>query len=615
MGSNAMDPVSELSELTGEVAAIGSHMFKVRLPFLRELRGYSRAKLRHDLIAGATLTLVSIPQAIGFSLILNLPPGPVIASVIIGGFVGALFFSSHHHVFGPTSSISLIVALTIARYTTATGLEPLQLAVYLAFLIGMIQLLAGLLNFGEITKFISRSVVVGYTTGIGILLIATQLHNLLGYAVEPGQSFIVNVRQAAAAILTGRIEPWALGIGALTLAIFVSVRRLRPGWPEALLGLAALGLAAKLYTEFFPSVPFLLVKDEGALTAVIPAFAGFHFGHSKVHLLPELAGTAVAIAILGMLEAASITKSLAAKSGQKIEPNQELMGMGAANVACALFGAVPGSSSFARSAVNFQSGAVSQLSSMLSSGIVLVVLLFVTPVFNFIPVAALAAHLIRVGVKMINRHQIRVACRSTRGDAIVFIVTLASCLLLRLDTAIYVGIGVALALFLQKTSTPTLAEYTINESGNLAELTDPARRPDPQISIIHVEGELFFGAADLFQDQVRRLAEDQNIRVFILRMKNARHLDASTVMAMENLHDYLRATGRHLLISGSNPDVTNVLRRSGLLRQIGEENIFPAQQNPTVATRNALKRAQQLLPDKKPEVRVFYDRPQEADMG
>src|SRR5476649_506313 len=169
-----MDSVTELTE---EVAAMGSHMFKVRLPFVGELRNYTWGKFRADLLAGATVTLVSIPQAIGFSLILGLPPTPVIVSVIIGGFVGALFFSSHHHVFGPTSSISLIVAATIAAHTHAQGLEPLQLAIYLAFLIGLIQLLAGLLNFGEITKFISRSVVVGYSAGIGVLLIASQLHN------------------------------------------------------------------------------------------------------------------------------------------------------------------------------------------------------------------------------------------------------------------------------------------------------------------------------------------------------------------------------------------------------------------------------------------------------
>jgi len=600
-----MDSVTELTE---EVAAMGSHMFKVRLPFIAELRNYTWGKFRAELVAGATVTLVSVPQAIGFSLILNLPPTPVIVSVIIGGFVGSLFFSSRHHVFGPTSSISLIVAATIAA-NSGIGLEPLQLAVYLAFLIGVVQLLAGLLNFGEITKFISRSVVIGYSTGIGILLIASQLHNLLGYKVEAGQNFSTNVLQALFDLGTARVYPWAIGIGLLTFAIFWAVRRLRPHWPEALIGLALLGLGAKIFTLYHPAhIPFLMVRDEGSLTAIVPAFAGYPFGPKRIHLLPELAVTAIAISILGMLEAASITKGLAAKSGQRIEPNQELIGMGAANIACSFFGAVPGSSSFARSAVNFQSGAKTQISSMLSSAVVLLVLGLVTPVFNFIPVAALAAHLIRVGIKMINWHQIRISCRSTPSDLVVFVVTLGSCLFLKLDTAIYVGIGVSLALFLRKTSTPTLVEYAINETGNLAELRDPNQRPHPQISIIHVEGELFFGAADLFQEQVRILAENQNIRVFILRMKNARHLDASTVMAMENLHDYLSETGRYLLISGSSPEVTRVLENSGLLKQFGRENIFPAEANATMATRNALKRAKELLPGEPTDLRVFYDK-------
>ncbi|HXQ81404.1 MAG TPA: SulP family inorganic anion transporter [Opitutaceae bacterium] len=605
-----MDSVTELTE---EVAAMGSHMFRVRLPFIGELRRYTWQKFRSDLVAGATVTLVSIPQAVGFSLILNLPPQPVIISVIIGGFVGSLFFSSRHHVFGPTSSISLIVAATIAA-NSSIGLAPLQLAIYLAALIGVIQLFAGLLNFGEITKFISRSVVVGYSTGIGILLIASQLHNLLGYDVEVGQNFSTNVLQALFDLGTAQVHPWAIGIGALTFAIFWLVRKLRPGWPEALIGLALLGLGAKLLTVYYPhlfphaAIPFKMVGDEASLTAILPAFAGFPFSQGRLHLLPEIAGTAIAISILGMLEAASITKGLAARSGQRIEPNQELIGMGAANIACAFFGAVPGSSSFARSAVNYQSGARTQMSSMLSSAVVLGVLTFVTPVFNFIPIAALAAHLIRIGFKMINRHQIRVSCRSTPSDLVVFLVTLGSCLFLRLDTAIYVGIGVSLALFLRATSMPTLVEYAINESGNLVALADPAQRPHPQISIIHVEGELFFGAADLFQEQVRSLADNQNIRVFILRMKNARHLDASTVMAMEYLHDYLRKTDRHLLISGSSPDVTRVLENSGLLKQIGSENIFPAEANPTVATRNALRRAKELLPGETLDVRVFYDK-------
>jgi len=584
---------------------------RIQFPFVHELRNYSREKLRHDLIAGATLTLVSIPQAIGFALILGLPPMTVIMSVVIGGFVAALFFSSHHHVFGPTTSISLITAATIAA-NASLGLHPLQLAAYLAFLVGITQFIAGLFNFGEVTKFISRSVVVGYTAAIGVLLMASQLHNGLGFQSPAGEGLFPTAKDVAGNIAGGNFSWWAIGVALLTLAIFEGIKRWRPKWPEALIGLAFLGIAARVFAAFHPDMPFRLVKDEGFLSAMLPTFERLPSLPQQWMLLHHIASTAVAIAIIGMLEATAITKSLAAKSGQHLDPNQELLGMGAGNIAAGLFGVPPGSSSFTRSAVNYQSGAASQFSSMLSSVLVLLILLVLTPVFNYIPVPALAAHLMRVGYKLINRPQIRVATRSTRSDAVVFFVTLGTALFVRLDTAIYAGIGTALALFLQKTSTPTLAEYTFTETGHLAELRKRSQRPNPQISIIHVEGELFFGAADLFLNQVRHLAEDENIRVFILRMKNARHLDASTVMALESLDDYLRKTDRHLLISGCSRDVVRVLRNSGLLKQLGEENVFPADENPTISTKRALIRAQQLLPEKA-DVRLFYEQQQKVE--
>ena len=483
-----------------------------------------------------------MPQAIGFALILGLPPMTVIMSVVVGGFFSALFFSSHYHVFGPTTSVCLITAATVAANATL-GLHPLALAAYLAFLIGVVQFLAGLLNFGEVTKFISRSVVIGYTTAIGVLLITSQAPNLMGFHVPAGQSFLTVLEEVAGAVKSLHFSWWAIGIGLLTLAVFEGIKRWRQSWPEALIGLAILGVAARVFTELVArehifglhAMPFLMVQDEGALAAAIPTLAWLPPLQQQFVLLPRIASTVIAIAIIGMLEATAITKSLAAKSGQHLEPNQELLGMGAGNIAAGLFGVTPGSSSFTRSAVNYQSGAASQLSAMLSSVVVLLILFFLTPVFNYIPIAALAAHLMRVGYKLVNRSQIRVAFRSTRADAAVFAVTLGSALFFQLETAIYVGIGTALVLFLQKTSAPSLVEYAFNESGQLGEVSDSSKRTNPQISIIHVEGELFFGAADLFQEQVRRLSEDTNIRVFILRMKNARHLDASTVMAIENL--------------------------------------------------------------------------------
>lgn len=579
---------------------------RIRLPFLDELRHYSWKKCRRDLVAGTTLTLVSIPQALAFALILGVPPAVVIISVVIGGFVSALFFSSCHHVFGPTTSVCLITAATVAA-NNDFPLAPLQLAAYLAILIGITQFVAGLVNFGEVTKFISRSVVVGYTSAIGILLMASQLHNLLAF-FSPASEPLPQTLNRVLTALAGQNISWAdFGVGLATLGIFALVKWLRPKWPEALVGLVLLGVFSRVLVEFHPHLPFHIIKDEGALTAVLPAFSPLPSLADQWLILPKLANTAMAIAIIGMLEAASITKSLAAQSGQHIEPNQELMGMGAGNIAVGLFGVTPGSSSFTRSAVNFQSGAVTQMSSIFSSGAVLLILLVAAPIFNYLPVAALAAHLMRVGYHLINRPQIRIATRSTRSDAAVFFVTVFTALFLRLETAIYIGIGVALALFLLKTSTPSLVEYVFNESGQLAELSPEGQRVIPQISIIHVEGELFFGAADLFQSQIRRQAEDENIRVFILRMKNARHLDATTVMALQSLYEYLRATNRFLLISGCNTDVMRVLRNSGLLKQIGAENVFPVEANPTVSTKRALQRARELVPEQA-DIRLFYDR-------
>ncbi len=587
---------------------------KIRFPFIRELRRYSPAKLRADLTAGATLTLVSIPQAIGFALILGLPPMPVILSVMIGGFVGSLFFSSRYHVFGPTSSISLIVASTVASITSAgTTLNPLQLAVYMAFLIGVVQFIAGLLNFGEVTKFISRSVVIAYSSAIGIILVASQLHNVAGMTAASGSGFLGSLRGLGTQVLAGNANWEDIAVGGATFAIFWLVRRFRPHWPEALVTLAILAGGTILWAKIGNhlsgeeyDLPFRIIKDDGELNAGFPTLTWLNLSQEHLSIFPSLFGSVVAISIIGMLEAASITKSLAAKSGQRVEANQELMGMGAGNIACALFGAVPGSSSFTRSAVNFQCGAASQLSSMLSSATVLVVLLFVTPVFNYIPVAALAAHLIRVGLKMVVIPQIRVACRSTRSDAAVFAGTMFAALFLRIDIAIYVGIGISLALFLQKTSAPMLVEYTFDDSGTLAELSDKNKRANPQIAIIHVEGELFFGAADIFLSQVQQQASDENIKCFILRMKNARHLDASTVMALESLKEFLDRAGRFLIISGCTKEVETVLKNSGLIKTLGEENVFAADaSNPNISTRRALMRASHLLAGEA-DIRIFY---------
>ena len=542
---------------------------------------------------------------------------PIIVSLMAGGFVGAFFFSSRHHAFGPTNSVSLIVASLIAAYSQAGAtLPPLQLAVFMALIIGGMQFLAGLFHFGSVTKFISRSVVIAYSTAIGLLIAASQLRYFLGSdAAGTHTNFLRALGEATQAVLV-RDVLWAdCAVGLAALLITVLTRRWRPNWPGSLLALLALTAVARVlawYTGANGTLPFHIMQEASADGTLAQGFTGLPalvFTQEHLTLLPSLLGSTAAISLIGMLEASTITKSLAGKSGQVVDPNRELLGMGAANIACGLCGAVPGSSSFTRSAMLFQSGGRTQLASMFSSLVILLALLFITPAFNYIPTAALAALLISVGLRMIDWRLIRIACCSTRSDAAVFAITLAAALLLRLDIAIFAGIGISLALFLQKTSSPVLVEYAFDESGSLAQICGKEQRTNPQIAIIHVEGELFFGAADVFLTQIRQQADDENIRIFILRLKNARHLDASTVMALESLHESLRRMGQHLLVSGCTPDVLKVIHNSGVIKTLGQENVFAGNPtNPNVSTRKALIRASQLLSSDTADIRIFYDK-------
>ena len=595
-------------DTVGQIHRFSRRWLRERFPLVQEFPAYSRGKLRGDLLAGATVALVSIPQAIGFALIAGLPPLMVIMSVIVGGFIGALFTSSHHLVFGPTNSISIILAATIFSFHGST-LTPAEITLLLAFLIGAFQLAGGLAQLGKLTQFISRSVVIGYGTAIALLLAAGQIPHLLGMVAERG-SFLGSLWMALVNLAHLNFNPAAATLGLFTLLLFEAIERLVPKIPAELLGLVLLALATK-FTGLHTLLGIRTIADEGALAVALPSFIGMPLDADNLSVVPPVLSAALAIAILGMLEALSIGKTMAAKSGQRIDANQELVSMGLANIGNSLFGAMPGSASFARSSANLHSGACTQVSALTSSLLVLLALFLVAPLINFIPVPCLAAHLIRIGMKMINREQIRIACRATRSDAFVFTTTLVAAFFLKLDIAIYVGVGLSLALFLRKASAPSLVEYSFNAAGQLAQVEEKAPRKNPAISIVHVEGELFFGAADLFQEQVRYMADESDLRVIILRMKNARHLDATSVMSLLQLHDYLQTAGRHLIISGISPEVEHVLKASGAWTKIGAENIFPAEANLTMSTKRALLRASHLLQmakGQKAEVRIFYDK-------
>jgi SulP family sulfate permease len=378
--------------------------------------------------------------------------------------------------------------------------------------------------------------------------------------------------------------------------------------------LALSSLAALYLRHHVPSFSDLATFDPLHISQL-----SINLPHFNTEDISALIGIAFAIAFLTSLENTVMAKSIAGKSGDRTDTNQDMLSLGMSNMAISLIAPMPASGSLTRSALNYESGAQTRFASMFAGMICLLgfYALVKLPIIENIPKASLSALVIGIAISLINKKNIRICLLSTRDDAVVIITTICATLLLpRLDYAIFIGVGLSISLFLRKASVPYLIEYEFGDEGQLLELGEKKKRPIPAISIVHVEGDLFFGAADLFRTQIQRTTMDENLKVIILRLKNARHLDATSVLALEDMIKDARKKGVHILISGATREVYAVLKKSGVLETIqkgcdrtkGETNLFMYfQPNPNISTRDALIRAQELLGTKEADIKIFFD--------
>ena len=320
-----------------------------------------------------------------------------------------------------------------------------------------------------------------------------------------------------------------------------------------------------------------------------------------------LIGTAIAMSLLCVLEGLSIGKLLAARQGRRLDANQEMFSMGMANLGCSVLGGMAASGSLTRSALNASSGAKSQVASLFSGGLCLIGVFTIGKYISFVPKACLAVMVMVIGYSLFNRKQYRMVTKSTLSDAVVFWVTFISGLVFALDFAIYVGVGASIMLYLRKAAAPQMVEYGFTDEGQLQELA-ARERSDMEISIVHVEGELFFGAADFFLEQTRRFCADPNLKVVILKMRNARNMDATSCMALEELVRYMRQSEQHILVCEVKADIQAVLQKSGLCGLIGEDNLFQDEaKNPTLSAAKAIRRAKEIVGTDKMKVSIYVD--------
>jgi len=584
-------------------AAIAAKEYNVLdfLPLRKSLSGYRndfKGHLLGDTRAGLNVALLAFPQGMAYALIAGLPIQYGIYGSAIAAMVAPVFAKSHYITLGPTNATSVMLLSAFASLGIV-GTQMLSLVPLLILLVGLFIVVGAYFKVANFVQYISRSVITGYITAAALLIIANQIPKALGLnLVSNGATFYDSLILIVSSI--DSIHWITVGISLSTMVLYASLNRFFKTLPNVAICLITLSVLTALTIGQDAEVAFLSGINASDWSLQVPSLS-----LTDIQLL---ASPALAIALLCILEGLSIGKSLAAKTGARLNGNQAMFSIGMANIGCAFFSGMPASGSLTRSSLSATSGGRSVLSSYISGVIVFIGAFVLGPYTRFIPQSTLAVLVIAIGISLLNKHAIRIVTRSTKSDAIVFSTTFLSGLLMPLDSAIYIGVGISIILFLKKVARPEMVEYAFNKQGYLAEVEMPEQRNTSEVSIVHVEGELFFGAADLFRDQMRRICEDPNLKIVILKMRNAHNMDATAVMALEELLLYMAEKKRYLILSEVKADLIRVLQNSGLYDTIEARNIFTDEpSNPTLSTAKALKRAKTHLGDTIANVSIYID--------
>ena len=569
------------------------------VPFRSAITGLSFRNLQGDLAAAVNVALLAFPQGMAYALIAGIPLHYGIFGSAVAAIFGSMFAKSRFITLGPTNATSVLLLSAFAALSIGDA-EKVQMLPLIVCLAGLFLIIGSFARVATLIQYISKSVITGYITAAAILIITNQVRNVLGIQFPPHISASTFVQVLWHSLNYMSSFQWhSLLVGIITGVLYWGLNRWLPKLPNVAITLVLMSVLVHFMEPFGIYVSKLNAVSMGEWRFTVPQW--------NFHDVRVLLGTAMAIAILSLLEGTSIGKSLAARSGGKLDANQEMFNMGMANMGCAFFSGMPASGSLTRSVLNWKSGASTPLASLFTGLLIIPAVFYFGPYVAFVPKSSLAVVVISIGISLVNKHQIFIVTNSTGSDRFVFFITLLGGLLMPLDVAIYLGTGISIFLFLKKAASPELVEYSFNEEGHLTQRQQKQRKV-MEISIVHVEGDLFFGSADLFRDQIRRVFEEENLKILVLRMKNAHILDATCVMALEELINYMKEKNRHLLISGVREKIHRVLERSHILEKIGEENVFKEYpDNPTFSTALAMKRAQAILGGSEANVTIYVN--------
>lgn len=531
---------------------------------LHLIRGYQKDNLRVDLLAGVTVAVVLLPQAIAFALIAELPPQMGLYTAIVAGIIGALWGSSDQMFTGPANAISLLVLSTLSGAFEPGSGEFIMAAGLLAVMAGIFQIVIGMARLGFLVNFVSHSVIIGFASGAGVLIAVKQLDAFLGID-SAGGGLLPSIAYVAQHLNLTNLPTAEIGV--LTVALLLLIRRFRPGWPAPLISMIVASL-----------VVFVFGLDEQGVAVIGQIPSGLPPLQSppllNLELVSRLSTGALAVGAIGLVQVTAITRSISAQTGQRLDSNQEFVGQGLANVAAGFFGGYNCAGSFSVTAVNYKAGARSPVAAISASLFVLLAMLLLGPLTAYLPRAALSGTLIVTAYGMIDRAEIVRIWRSRGSDAVIMLVTLFGTLFLAIEFAVLLGILLSLALYILRTSTPRVQAVLPDESYSHF-IYRPDKDPCVQLGIIEILGDLYFGAVNYVEEFILNHAtQHPDQRFLLIRMHRVNHCDFSGVHMLENIVRNYRDRGGDVFLVRVNYRVKQQFRATGFFSYLGEDNLL-----------------------------------------
>ena len=546
------------------MSSFWQHIF----PFLSWLPSANKSSLRADLMSGLTGAVIVLPQGIAYASIAGLPPQYGLYTSMITPVIAALFGSSLHLISGPTAAISIVVFSALSHHVEAGTPEFIGLALTLTFLAGVFQLLFGIARLGSLVNFVSHTVVVGFTTGAAILIATSQLKYVLGFHIPRGESFIHTWMDMFQQI--HEINYYILAVAMVTLITGLSVKKFFPRMPYLLIGMIAGGIANILINGETKGVEVV-----GAIPRGLPPISSPEFSFETLKMLaPE----AFAIALLGLVEAVSIARSVAAKSKQQIDGSQEFIGQGLSNIVGSFFSSYAGSGSFTRSGINYDSGAKSPMSAIFASLFLLIIVLLIAPVTAYLPIASMGASILMVAYNLIDVKHIKEILRLSKSETAILLTTFFATLFLELEFAIYMGVMLSLMLFLNRTSNPQIVSLAPNSKSLTRSLQDVAEKnldECPQLKIIRIDMSIYFGSLSAIQKEIHRLTKS-GYRYILVDAGGINFIDIAGSEMLEQEAQRIEDLGGGLFFYHIKDGVFKHLLRSDAFEHIGDHHFFPS---------------------------------------